>query len=102
MCETMGVQIGSSVGLVEVVETEEDGVGWVEYLRVRIRFDITKPLVRGRVLEINGDITWVAFQNKRLPKFYFHCGVIRHRVEGCLGRQRTSSQGVKAGEQFGS
>lgn len=52
MCETMGIQIRSSMGQVEEVETEEDGVGWGEYLWVRIRLDITKPLARGRVLKI--------------------------------------------------
>lgn len=48
ICETMGIQIGSSVGHVEEVETDEDKIGWGEYLRVRIRLDLSKPLARGR------------------------------------------------------
>jgi hypothetical protein len=94
MSETMGVQIGSSVVLVEEVEIEEDGIGWSEYLRVRIRLDLSKPLARGRVLKLNGEPSWIAFQYERLPKFCFQCGVIHHGVTGCLGRQRSSSQEV--------
>jgi hypothetical protein len=65
---------------VEEVETEEDGVGWGECLRVRIRLDITKPLARGQVLKINGDTTWVTFQYERIG------------VAGCTGRRRNSPQ----------
>jgi hypothetical protein len=50
MSAAMGHQIGKSVGIVEDVETEDDGVGWGTYLRVKIRLDIAKPLARGRVL----------------------------------------------------
>lgn len=58
--------------------------------------------MRGRVLKINDETTWVAFQYERLPKSCFHCGVIWHGVGGYADRQRPSSQGVKVGEQFGS
>lgn len=92
MCETIGVQIGSSMGQVEEVEMDEDGVGWGEYLRVRICLDLSKPLARGRVLKFNGESTWIAFQYERLPKFCFQCDIIRHGVAGCLGRNSYSKQ----------
>jgi len=69
MSKTMGVQIGSSVGQVEEVETDEDGVGWGEYLRVRVSLDLSTPFVRGRLLNVNGENTWIAFQYERLPTF---------------------------------
>lgn len=55
MSTAIGTQIGSSVGLVEEVDTNEEGVGWGEYMRVRIRIDLSKPLARGRVLHLNGN-----------------------------------------------
>lgn len=66
MSEAMGVHLGSMMGDVEEVETEVDGVGWGEYLRVKIKIGITKPLSRGRVLKLDGDNTWVAFPYERL------------------------------------
>lgn len=82
MNEAMGYQIGKSVGQVEEVETEEDGVAWGVYLRVKIRMDISKPLARGRVLLLNGENTWVVFQYEHLPFFCYHCGVIHHGAGG--------------------
>jgi hypothetical protein len=64
------------------VETDVDGIGWGEYLRVRIRLDIMKPLARGRVLKLNGESSWIEFQYERLPTFCFRCGVIQHGAGG--------------------
>jgi hypothetical protein len=50
----VGKQIGSTIGLVEAVETDDEGVGWGKYLRVRIKFDLTKPVQRGRVINVQG------------------------------------------------
>lgn len=60
------------------METNENGVGWGAFLRVRILLDITKPLVRGRLLKVQGRSVWIAFQYEKIPKFCFQCGVIRH------------------------
>lgn len=55
MGKEAGFQIGSSIGVVEEVDTDEEGVGWGEFLRVRIQVELTKPLPRGRVLKYNGN-----------------------------------------------
>jgi hypothetical protein len=55
MSAAMGHQIGKSVGIVEDVETEDDGVGWGTYLRVKIRLDIEFLLLRRNVLLVVRD-----------------------------------------------
>jgi hypothetical protein len=102
MSEAMGVQIGSSVGQVEEVETEEDGVCWGEYLKVKIQLDLSRPLAKGRVLNLNGKTTWIAFQYERLPKFCFQCGVLHHEASGCLRRSGNLNQGGSTNVQFGT
>lgn len=52
MGQDIGYQVGSSVGLVEVIDTDENEVGWEEYLRVKIRMDLSKPFLRGCVLKL--------------------------------------------------
>jgi hypothetical protein len=52
MSKEMGKRIGASVGTVEEVDVDEDGVGWGEYLRVRITLDLSKPLSRGCFIKI--------------------------------------------------
>lgn len=83
MGTAVGSKIGASMGEVEEVETDEVEVGWGEFLRVRIKMDLAKPLARGRVLKLKGKSHWVTFQYERILKFCFDCGVIRHGSVGC-------------------
>jgi hypothetical protein len=78
-----GRMLGSSVGKVEAIDTDANGVGWGESLRVRVLIDLKKPLARGRMLKVQGKTKWIAFQYERLPKFCFNCGVIIHGKIGC-------------------
>ena len=47
MGQEVGRQIGSSMGTIEEVETNEEGLGWRKYLRVKVRLDIRKPIPHG-------------------------------------------------------
>lgn len=97
----IGFKIGSSVGKVEDVDVTYDGVGWGEYLRVKITLDLMKPLSRGRMLKMKDSSVWVAFQYEKLPKFCFKCGIIRHGATGCLSSGGRRTQGVDGAAQFG-
>jgi hypothetical protein len=52
MRKDVGFQIGSTMGMVEEVDTDEEGVGWGKFLRVRIRISQVKPLARGRIINL--------------------------------------------------
>lgn len=84
MNSDIGTMIGSFIGQVEEVETDEDGVGWGQFLRVKIRVDLTKPLMRGRRLKVQGVSMWVDFQYEQLPRICFSCGVVKHGATGCM------------------
>jgi hypothetical protein len=101
MSEEMGVRIGSSVGKVEEVEVDEDGVGWGEYLRVRIILDLTKPISRGRFLQIRDKAHWVSFKYEKIPRFCFKCGTVRHGRRGCVAPGGKPMKGNEDGAQYG-
>lgn len=86
MGRELGLKLGVSVGMVEEVDTDSDGIGWVESLHVKILLDLTKPLPRGWKMKFEEKSTLIAFQYEKLPKFCFHFGVIIHGKEGCLKR----------------
>jgi hypothetical protein len=86
MSREVGFKLGASVGKVEEVDTDKDGIGWGECLRVKILIDLYKPLSRGRMLKFDGKSFLIGFKYEHLPKFCFHCGVICHGIEGCLKR----------------
>lgn len=83
MNQMIGRRIGSTVDVVEAVDTGADGIGWGAYLRVKIEIDLAKPLARGRMLKVQGKSKWIAFQYERLLKFCFNCGVINLGKTGC-------------------
>jgi hypothetical protein len=42
-----------------------------EYLRVRVKIDLMKPLSRGRTLKVQGKLVRVYIQHEGLPRFCF-------------------------------
>ena len=83
MSLTIGQQIGSLIGHVEKVDVDDGGMVRGEYLQVKVNLDLHKPLMRERILRINGSFMLIGFQYESLPKFCFRCGVIKHGITGC-------------------
>jgi hypothetical protein len=96
MCKEIGFQIGASIGTVEEVDTDEEGIGWGEYFQVRIQIDLKKPLLCGKMLKVQGRTVRVLFQYERLPIYCFHCGCISHGVVGCLNKRGLKMKGEGA------
>jgi hypothetical protein len=61
------------MGQVEEVDTDKDGIGLGEFLQVKIKIDLYKPLTRGRMLKFDGKLTLIGFKFEHLPKFCYHC-----------------------------
>lgn len=99
MEEDVGHQIGSTMGIVEAIDTDEEGIGWGKFLRVRVKVDLKQPISRGRMLKVKGKFIKLAFQYECLPHFCFHCGIIRRGVVGCLAKREPIQKGAKP--QFG-
>jgi hypothetical protein len=92
MSREIGRKIGASVGVVEAVDADARGMGWGEFLRVKILMDLAKPLQRGRKINIEGKAHWIHFQYERLPRFCFQCGAICHGKSGCPKRSSFRQQ----------
>ena len=53
-------------------------------MRVRVRVDVTQPLCRGRVVNLEeGGSTWVSFKYERLPIICYWCGCLDHDKKDC-------------------
>ncbi|XP_050241424.1 uncharacterized protein At4g02000-like [Quercus robur] len=90
-----GWAIGSCLGAVIDVDVSESGVQWGKCLRVRVRVDVTKRLVRGKRITTEGDEPkWVNFKYERLPNFCYRCGLLNHSLKECSEGQ---AQGDKEG-----
>ncbi|XP_031254340.1 uncharacterized protein LOC116112330 [Pistacia vera] len=79
MNKDYGVQLASAIGKVLEVEVGENDLGWGSFLRVKVEVELTKPLVRGRILRIGEQKHWIAFKYERLQNFCFKYGVLKHK-----------------------
>ena len=82
MSKEVGQTLGETMGIVEDVDTNEEGVGWGKFLRVRIRINLFKPLARGRMLRIKDRSYWIPFRYEKMPRICFQCGLICHGLGG--------------------
>lgn len=76
--------IGAFLGTFIMADTENLGGLWKDFMRVRARIDVSKPLKRKmKVKPANGDPFYINFKYERLPTFCFLCGLIGHNESSC-------------------
>ena len=66
------------------VDVTKSGVKWGKYLRVRVQLDVTKKLIRGKKIAVEGgEQRWISFKYERLPNFCYRCGLLSHGLRDC-------------------
>ncbi|XP_024045326.1 uncharacterized protein LOC127901390 [Citrus sinensis] len=77
-------EMGSKIGRVEDVATDETGDCFGEYILVRISIDITKRLKKVlRIQQENGEEIVVGVVYEKLPDYCFCCSHIGHQFREC-------------------
>ena len=70
------------MGIVIEVDVPKSGVHWGKCLRVRVYIDVTKRLIRGKRITIEGGkCRWVNFKYERLPNFCYLYGLLSHTLK---------------------
>ena len=80
----MAQDIVSIAGDVVVSEESNEECEGSQFMQVRVSIDITKPLCRGRKIELNdGEDSWVSFKYECLPNLYYWCNRLTHHDKDC-------------------
>ena len=78
------IQILSHVGLVEAIEGANHSLPQHPFLRARLVFDITKSLIPGCFIPVEGNrLAWIYFRYEGIYKFCKECGCIGHNTGRC-------------------
>ncbi|CAN6298071.1 unnamed protein product [Urochloa humidicola] len=86
MNKTTGEAIGEEIGSFICMDLDEDGTAVGRYLRIKVRLDIRKPLMRGVSVFVGeeGDKPlWCPVEYEFLPDFCYTCGIIGHTDKSC-------------------
>ncbi|KAK7830830.1 uncharacterized protein CFP56_027894 [Quercus suber] len=98
-----GWAIGSSLGSVLEVDVPDSGVQWGRCLRVSVRIDVTRRLVRRRKITIEGgESKWVNFKYERLPNFCYKYRFLNHALKDCNDDQDQSKLNEENQLQYGA
>lgn len=86
MNKAVGEAIGSEIGSFISMDLDEDGTTLGRYLRIKVRLDIRKPLMRGVTVflgEKEDKPAWCPVEYEFLPDFCYTCGLIGHIDKNC-------------------
>ena len=98
-----GYSIGATIGEVVEVDVVENGVQWGKCLRVRVMVDVTRRLIRGKRVTIEGvEGRWVQFKYERLPNFCYQCGLLNHDMKDCIKVKKSGDQSEMKELQYGA
>lgn len=54
--------------------------------------DFTKPLIHGKMINIQGKRVFIQFKYERIPRFCFYCGMISHGMNGYSQKPMVGSE----------
>ncbi|CAL9003580.1 unnamed protein product, partial [Prunus brigantina] len=92
MTMMVGKKVGALIGRVLEVDQANgtDCIG--RFLRVRIKFDVGQPLMRGTFVAFPGDGSrWIDFKYEFLPEYCLACGCLGHPSRICLEQHKEES-----------
>jgi len=85
------------------VDVQDAGVQWGRCLRVRVHLSVTKKLVQGKKITVEGgESRWVNFKYERLPNFCYQCGLLSHALKDCPDQGKCINQSENEGLQYGA
>ena len=79
MNKIVGTSIAEEIGSPLMVDAFKNGLTWGPFLHIRVDIDITKPLMRGKMIHIEDvDKGWIFFKYERFPTFCNQCDILGH------------------------
>ncbi|KAK9007111.1 hypothetical protein V6N11_050944 [Hibiscus sabdariffa] len=93
-----GNSLGTMIGKVVKVDTRRNDLNMVDYLRIGIVLDVTKPVRRCVAIEGSGPSPKLyPLQYGRLPTLCHGCGIIGHALDACSTFKPTPNSKLQYG-----
>ncbi|KAL8491096.1 hypothetical protein ACS0TY_022937 [Phlomoides rotata] len=96
----VGETLGSKIDKVLEVDTANEEMVWAKCLHVRVLVDVSKPLVRGTRVEMEGSKLIVIFRYEKLGELCFVCGRLNHVDRDCPSVALKPGEALKEKHQY--
>lgn len=83
MSKEVGFKLGKLFSNVTDVIVPPIGRNEGRHMKILVEIDLSKPLLRGTTLNVNGDRRWVNFKYEKCPDFCYSCGLVGHGNKMC-------------------
>ncbi|MBA0698767.1 hypothetical protein Goari_000459 [Gossypium aridum] len=95
--ENLAIQMGNFIG--EFMEYDGSNMGKEgrNFMRIRVRLDIRRPLKRKKQIKCHGKCSYVRFRYERLSLFCFFCGRLGHSDSFCEARMELGMEAKEMG-----
>ncbi|PPS09761.1 hypothetical protein GOBAR_AA10888 [Gossypium barbadense] len=102
MDRQLAVEVGNTIGELVAIDWKDRNGAWTEFMRLKVKIDISKPLRRIVKLESRyGGETIGVIKYERLPDFCYVCGLIGHTSKNC--KDNREGAGINdSNAQYGS
>lgn len=101
MNESVGKQLGNFFGEFLQYDAKNDAAIWREFMRLKIRIDVRKPLKRKKkIMRKNKTKVIVSCKYERLGEFCFSCGLVTHTERFC--RRFIDKRGEEGIKEWGN
>ncbi|PPR89919.1 hypothetical protein GOBAR_AA30768 [Gossypium barbadense] len=82
--QQVGINLGGAIGELLAIDWRDRDGCWIEYIRVRVKLDISKPLRQViYIVGIDEDEIMCATKYERLPTFCYTCSCRGHHTKKC-------------------
>lgn len=101
MNENVGKQLGNFFGEFLQYDEKNNAAIWREFMRIKIRIDVRKPLKRKKKITRRDKTEFiVTCKYERLREFYFSCGLVSHTERFC--RRFIDRRGEESVREWGN
>ncbi|KAH7533886.1 hypothetical protein FEM48_Zijuj04G0179200 [Ziziphus jujuba var. spinosa] len=73
----------------------------MQFMRIQVKIEVTKPLLTGFFQNIKGKKMWVNFCYEKLGDLCYHCGIIGHLKKSCKSAKQSLLEQGTEGDAFG-
>ncbi|MBA0562676.1 hypothetical protein Golob_007701 [Gossypium lobatum] len=86
MARQTTMDVGNALGELIAIDWKDNFGGWTEFMRLKVKIDVSKPLRVVKLVDKEGVETIGVIKYELLQDFCYLCGLIGHSIKTCKNK----------------